>query len=109
MKTPFLFALALALATPVAMPAFADRPTAIEVPVSGLDLNQPGDAAVMLGRLDNAALEACGASPFSLREYKMAVRDSGCYAQGLSRAVGKLDAPALTALFQRWMDIARAD
>lgn len=109
MKTPFLFALALTMAAPVAMPAFADRPTAVEVPVSGLDLNRPGDAAMMLGRLDNAALVACGASPFSLREYKMAVRGSGCYAKGLSRAVGELDAPALTALFERWMGGSRAD
>jgi UrcA family protein len=102
MKTPILFALALAAAAPAAMPAHADRSTAVEVRFRDLDLNRPTDAAVMLGRLENAAMEACGASPFSsLREYQMAIRESRCYARGVSGAVAELNAPALTALYER--------
>ena len=104
MRTPILFALALATAAPVAIPAHADRPSAVAVRFDDLDLNRPSDAAVMLGRLDQAALEACGATPFaSLREYQQAIRWSRCYANGMDRAVSELDAPALTALYEREM------
>ncbi|HLZ83640.1 MAG TPA: UrcA family protein [Caulobacteraceae bacterium] len=101
MKTPILFALALAAAAPVAMPAHADRPTAVEVRFNDLDLNRPSDAVVMLGRLDQAALQACGASRFSLREYQQSIRWSRCYADGMGRAVSELNAPALTAAYER--------
>ena len=102
MKTPIIFALALAAASPVAMPAFADRPTSVGVRVGDLDLNRPSDAAVMLGRLDQAALQACGAQPFaSLREYQLAVRWSRCYANGMHRAITELNAPELTAMYER--------
>jgi UrcA family protein len=102
MKTPVVLGLILAAAAPLATAAAADRPTAVEVRFSDLDLNNPNDAAVMLGRLDDAALEACGAAPFeSLREYQLAIRDSRCYAHSLSRAVAELNAPAVTAVFER--------
>jgi UrcA family protein len=101
MKTPIIFALALAGAAPVAMPAHADRPTAVEVRYGDLDLNRPTDAAIMLGRLDKAAMQACGAFPFSsLREYRLAIRGSRCFAKSLSQAVTKLDAPAVTSLYE---------
>jgi UrcA family protein len=104
MKTPILFAMALAAAAPVAMPAHADRLTAVEVRFGDLDLNRPSDAAVMLGRLDQATLEACGATPFaSLREYQQAIRWSRCYAKGMNRAISELNAPELTALYEREM------
>jgi UrcA family protein len=104
MKTPFLFAMALAAAAPLAMPAHADRPTAVEVRFNDLDLNQPSDAAIMLGRLDQAAMQACGASPFaSLREYRLSIRWSRCYADGMSRAISELNAPAVTAIYEREM------
>lgn len=100
MKTPVLFALALAAAAPFATAAHADRPTAVEVRFNDLDLNNPADAAVMLGRLNNAAMQACGAAPFaSLHEYRLAIRRSSCYASSLSRAVSELNAPALNALY----------
>lgn len=102
MKSPILFAMALAATAPVALPAHADRPTAIGVRFNDLDLNRPADAAIMLGRLDEAALQACGASPFSLREYQLAIRHwSRCYADSLGRAVSELNAPALTAVYER--------
>jgi UrcA family protein len=104
MKTPIIFALVLAAASPVAMPAFADKPTAIGVRFGDLDLSRQADAAVMLGRLDQAALQACGAQPFaSLREYQQAIRWSRCYANGMNRAITELNAPELTAMYQREM------
>jgi UrcA family protein len=102
MKTPLLFALALAAAAPVATAAHADRPTAVAVRFNDLDLNNRTDAAIMLGRLDDAAMQACGADPFSsLREYRMSIRSSRCYARSLSRAVSELDAPEVTAMFEQ--------
>jgi len=102
MKTLVLFALALAAAAPLATVAHADRPTAVGVRFNDLDLNNPTDAAVMLGRLDDAALQACGAAPFeSLREYQSTIRQSRCYVRSVSRAVATLGAPAVTAIFDR--------
>jgi UrcA family protein len=102
MKTLALFALALAAAAPLATVAHAEQPTAVGVRFNDLDLNNPGDAAVMLGRLDQAALQACGASSFeSLREYQLAIRHSRCFDRSVSRAVAELNAPALTAVFER--------
>jgi UrcA family protein len=104
MKTSILFALALASAAPVAMPAHAEGPTTVGVRFNDLDLNRPTDAAIMLGRLDSAAMQACGASPFgSLREYRLSIRWSRCYTDGISRAISELNAPALTALYEREM------
>ena len=101
MKTPILFALALAAAAPMAMPAFADGPTTVGVRFGDLNLNQPADAAIMLDRLDQAAMEACGASPVSsLREYRLAIRGSRCYARSLSRAVADVNAPEVTAMYE---------
>jgi UrcA family protein len=101
MKTPILFALALAAATPAAMPAYADGPAAVGVRFSDLNLNQPTDAAIMLDRLDQAAMQACGAFPFSsLREYRVAVRGSQCFTRSLSRAVAELNAPEVTAVYE---------
>jgi UrcA family protein len=104
MKTPILFAMALAAAAPVAMPAHADGPTAVAVRFNDLDLNQPTDAAIMLSRLDQAAMQACGASPFgSLREYRLSIRRSRCYANSLNHAISLLNVPELTAMFDREM------
>lgn len=102
MKTPVLFALVLAAAAPLAIPAHADGPTAVAVRFNDLNLDQPTDAAVMLGRLDRAAIQACGASPFaSLRDYRLAIRGSRCYADGMSHAISELNAPALTAIYEQ--------
>ncbi len=101
MRTPILFALALAATAPIAMPAYADSPTSVGVQFGDLHLNQPVDAAIMLDRLDQAAMQACGASPFSsLREYRLAIRGSRCYARSLSRAVADLNAPEVTAMYE---------
>ena len=109
MSKSWIAALALALALPAgghaASMAAATR-TAVRVPVRGLDLDQPAGAARMLRRLDEAAMEACGASPFSWSEYRWAVRRSECHAASLDRAVAELDAPAVTALYDQTRDQA---
>jgi UrcA family protein len=96
-------ALALALAAPAAsQAASADSSARVSIPVrvSGLDLTQPADAALMIRRLDAAALEACGASKFSLREYRQAVRESACYRDGMNDAVAQLGSPTVNALYR---------
>lgn len=95
-----VWALAVALAAPVvSYAAGADRTTMSPVRYHDLDLNNPADAARLLKRIDIAASEACGASAFSLREHREAVRSSACHEQGMRRAVVAVNAPTLTALY----------
>lgn len=96
-------AAALALAIPAAGQAAAardDQPVSVKVRYGDLNLTQTHDAAVMLRRLDNAALESCGASKFSLREYRAAVRDSACYHDSMNRALADLGSPTVNALYR---------
>jgi UrcA family protein len=94
LKHLLICAAALAMAAPAA--SFADPVT---VSYRGLDLNNPGDAARMLHRLDAAATEACGASRGSLREYRLTVERSTCHRASMARALEALDAPSVTALY----------
>jgi UrcA family protein len=89
-------------AAAMALPACAETSATVGVRFADLNLNQPSDAAVMLGRLDRAAMEACGAEPFSsLRELQREVRGSSCYAKSLGRAVAELNVPEVTAMYDR--------
>ncbi len=94
-------ALALALAVPAIGYAAerADTTTAINVHYGDLNVSRPGDAAILLQRIDAAALDACGASSFSFREYRQSVRHSACYNDSMRRAVTALNLPALTASY----------
>ena len=93
-------------------PAFVQAAPADSVPTServsyrDLDLNNPRDAAVMLERLRQAALQACGASPFSIPEYRRSVEASACYRQSLERAVGELGSPSVGQLYQNASAVA---
>ncbi len=75
-----------------------DAQNSVRVSYNDLNLSQPQDAAVLLERVQGAALQACGASPFSLPDYQDAVRRSSCYQTSVSRAINVIDAPLLTAL-----------
>jgi UrcA family protein len=100
--TAGLSAPVLALAQPYgeAAEAFAiTDPEAVHVTTRGLDLSQPHDAAVMLKRISQAALQACGASDFSFPDYRRSVLNSACYHAGVDHAVRQLDAPGLNALY----------
>jgi UrcA family protein len=93
-----------ALALAVAGPAAAQTASAFEVTTSvaarhgDLDLNRSADAAVMVRRIERAALSACGASDFSLRQYREAVRNSACYRESMDTAVASLNVPTVTAI-----------
>lgn len=45
-------------------------------------------------------MQACGAFPSSLRDYRLAVRGSRCYTTSVSRAVAALNAPEVTAIYE---------
>jgi UrcA family protein len=80
--------LALAIATPDIARDADDLTT--QVRVKRVAMNAPADAERMSRLLKAAALEACGASSFSLAEYREAVARSGCYATALGRAQAHL-------------------
>jgi UrcA family protein len=88
-----LFALALA-APAVAGPTVT---TSIAVSPAGLDLSTATGARLMASRLDRAAVRACGASDFSVRDYQQAVRRSACYRDAMGQALATLNAPGVSA------------
>ncbi|WP_165842964.1 UrcA family protein [Phenylobacterium deserti] len=101
MKILGLIAAAAVIAAPAA--AFADEPvvtTSIAVSKAGLDLSSERDAARLLVRLDRAALSACGASTFSVREVQAATRGSECYQQSMDQAVASLNSPTVNAVYR---------
>lgn len=71
--------------------------TSIAVSPAGLDLGSAGGAALMAGRIERAAVRACGASAFSVREYQAAVRQSACFRDAVAGAEAHLNAPAVSA------------
>ena len=94
-----LFALPALCALALAAPAVAGPTvtTSIAVSPAGLDLSTAAGAEVMASRLDRAAVRACGASDFSLRDYQQAVRRSACYHDAMNQALASLNAPAVNA------------
>ncbi len=62
------------------------------------DLASPAAARRLLARIGDAALEACGASPFSLAEFKIATRNSQCWREAVDGATRRIASPTLTAL-----------
>ena len=96
--------IAAALIAAVASPALArtvetgaQATTTVKVSSAGLDLTQKSDARLMLGRIDRAALSACGASEFSVREHQVAVRRTACYREAMDRAVASVTSAAQVA------------
>jgi len=61
------------------------------------ELASPAGARRLLGRIGDAALEACGASIFSLAEFKTATMASRCWRDAVDDAVHRIDDPVLTA------------
>jgi UrcA family protein len=61
------------------------------------DLTSPAAAHRLLRRIRDAALESCGASPFSLPEFKAATVASRCWIDAVDNAVRRIDDPLLTA------------
>ncbi len=95
-----------AMALSLAVPAFGhasalseQQPASVSVRYHAESLENSRAAADMLRRIDTAAMEACGASSFSLKMYRDTVQASACYRNGVSQAVAELNAPAVTELY----------
>jgi hypothetical protein len=58
------------------------------------------EAKVLLNRLSDAAMEACGASTHSVAQYRQAVRDSACWRTSMTDVVQRIDNPYVTAAFE---------
>jgi UrcA family protein len=81
-------------------------PVQVAIKFGDLDLASQDGSAVMLQRISHAALEACGASSFSLPDYRWATKHSGCYRNSMDRAVADLSAPSVTRLYGQRRDYA---
>jgi UrcA family protein len=95
-------AVALSLAAPVFGHASAlsnQQPASVRLRYHAESLETSKAAADMLRRIDGAALEACGASDFSLKMYRDTVQASACYRKGVSQAVAELNVPTVTQLY----------
>ena len=71
--------------------------TEIRVRYAQRELTSPAAAHRLLRRIRDAALESCGASPFSLPEFKAATVASQCWRDAVDNAVRRIDDPLLTA------------
>jgi UrcA family protein len=74
----------------------------IAVRVSHVNLNPPSQSEALhtLERLKDAALEACGGSPFSLAEFRTAVRASKCWHDSLADALARIGSAQLNQAFK---------
>jgi UrcA family protein len=95
MVLPFLLS---GIASSHAGPTGSDR-TEIRLRFDRRDLTSAAAARrLLLLRIGDAALEACGASPFSLAEFKIATRSSRCWRDAVDDAVRRIGSPALSSL-----------
>jgi UrcA family protein len=81
-------------------------PVQVAIKFGDLDLTSQDGSAAMLQRISHAALEACGASSFSVPDYRWAVKHSGCFRSSMDRAVADLSAPTVTHLYEQHRDYA---
>jgi UrcA family protein len=72
--------------------------TEIRVRYKYRDLTSPTAARSLLRRIGDAALESCGASSFSLAEFKTATELSQCWRDAVDDAVRRIGSPALSAV-----------
>lgn len=77
------------------------QPVRVAVRTHDLDLNSQAGSAVMLQRISRAAQQACGASSFSVPDYRWAIKRSDCYRNSMDRAVADLGAPAVKRLYDQ--------
>jgi UrcA family protein len=76
----------------------AEQPPRVTVHFSDLDLATDHDAAVLMDRLQQAGLQACGGSSFSVPDYKRAIQHSACYRRSVNQAIDAVGAPTLVRL-----------
>jgi UrcA family protein len=97
LRKSIIIAASLAFAAAGLGSASADE-RQITVHFGDLDLAGDHDAAVLMGRLQRAALEACGGSTFSVPDYRRAVEHSACFRNTVNKAVDTVGAPTLVRL-----------
>jgi UrcA family protein len=83
-----------------------ESPTAVAVKYGDLDLSTRHGSVVMLGRLHLAALNACGASEYSVPDYRWAIERSTCYRESMDRAVADVGVSAVTQLYSNSRTLA---
>lgn len=76
-----------------------DAAQGIVVRFGAADSRTMAGARRLLDRIGDAALEACGASPFSLIDVRRVVMASDCWHDAMEHAVRRIHAPALDAAF----------
>jgi UrcA family protein len=93
---------AAGLAVLVGMPAFAagDQQTAVAVRHVVAPANA-NEADRLLRRLDEAAMEACGASTHSLSQYRDTIRRSACWRTSMTDVVQRIADAKLTDAFHQ--------
>ena len=91
---PFLWAGVASVG--LAAPAGSET-SAIRVRYSRTELTSTAGARNLLRRIGNAALESCGASPFSLTEFKAATEQSRCWRAAVDNALRNIGSPVLDA------------
>jgi len=97
MVLPFLLAGIASVC--LAAPAGSETST-IRVRYNRTELTSTAGARNLLKRIGNAALESCGASPFSLAEFKAATEQSRCWRAAVDDAVRSIGSSALNAAAQ---------
>ncbi len=85
----------------IAMAAETDEVSIVAVHVPKEMPRSPQEARQLLDKLGHAALEACGASRFSLQEVQRAVMATDCYKRALASAVNQVNSPMLAELYAR--------
>lgn len=77
----------------------------VRITVHRGDLDNPIAAKRLFGRIEEAALEVCGASRFSFPDVRRAVRRSDCWRQSVSTAVAELHDPGLTTFLAQRIEM----
>jgi UrcA family protein len=72
--------------------------TDIQLRYKHQELTSASSARVLLKRIGDAALESCGASPFSLAEFKAATKVTQCWRDAVDEAVRRIGSPVLNAV-----------
>lgn len=101
MKTIIVAALGLAsiAGAACAHDVLASDHTVVRVGYDASSVATPRAAENLLTRLSSAAMQACGAFPGSVRDYKMTVMRSDCYQQKLDQAVAQVESPVLSDIY----------
>lgn len=103
MRLRFLV-LGAAAATSVASSAAAEEQRVVRY--HDLELATPRGARLMYSRIDEAAVQICGGGRGSLEAINRAIRRTECWRDATAEAVTRLNAPAVTAVWQwnlgRW-------